>query len=155
MHTQGVRRFQLLLSPDEVDLTQPIAVTINGIESFNDRVQPDIGTLLEWSVQVGFDVVFDSGSAEGAPHFVVDVDANGAPDVVRLRTEPDDSVVLEVARARYGYHWSVDYARTAATGTPTSDGGVTDGGTCGSCSFTRRGGCSSIQGSLPSCSQRR
>ena len=45
----GVRRFRILLSPDEVDLSRPIRVVVNGVERFNGVVAPDERTLLEWA----------------------------------------------------------------------------------------------------------
>ena len=47
--TMGVRRFTLLLSPEEFDFTQPIRVVTNGVESFEGMVEPDVGALLRWA----------------------------------------------------------------------------------------------------------
>jgi len=49
--TLGVRRLRLLLSPRELDLEEEITVTTNGRESFRGRVQPRVGTLLEWAAR--------------------------------------------------------------------------------------------------------
>lgn len=49
LRTEGVRALRLLLSPDEVDLSQPIVVEVNGREVFNARVEPDAETLLRWA----------------------------------------------------------------------------------------------------------
>ena len=51
VRTQGVRRYKLLLSPDEVDFEQPIRVVTNGKESWNGRLEPDVATLLEWAIR--------------------------------------------------------------------------------------------------------
>lgn len=47
--TQGVRRFTLLLSPEEFDFTAPMTVVTNGATSFEGMVEPDIGALLRWA----------------------------------------------------------------------------------------------------------
>ncbi len=47
-YTRGVRRFTLLISPEQFDFTQPITVTVNGITAFDGMVEPDIGALLRW-----------------------------------------------------------------------------------------------------------
>ena len=47
--TQGVRRFMLLLSPEEFDFTAPVTVVTNGVTSFEGMVEPDIGVLLRWA----------------------------------------------------------------------------------------------------------
>jgi predicted esterase len=49
VRTRGVRRFKLLLSPDQFDLARPVRVIANGIESFNGRVTLDPVTLLQWA----------------------------------------------------------------------------------------------------------
>ena len=46
---QGVRRFTLLLSPEQFDFTQPITVVTNGVPSFEGMVSPDVGALLRWA----------------------------------------------------------------------------------------------------------
>lgn len=47
--TRGVRRYTLLLSPEQFDFTRPVRVTTNGVESFNAMVEPDPATLLRWA----------------------------------------------------------------------------------------------------------
>lgn len=48
---RDVAAFTLLLSPDAVDLSQPIVVTVNGKPSFNGMVKKDPATLLRWSAR--------------------------------------------------------------------------------------------------------
>ncbi len=47
--TEGVRRFTLLLSPEEFDFTAPVRVVTNGVTSFEGIVEPDVGVLLRWA----------------------------------------------------------------------------------------------------------
>ena len=47
-YTRGVRRFQLLISPEQFDFTQPISVVVNGVATFEGMVEPDIEALLRW-----------------------------------------------------------------------------------------------------------
>ncbi len=47
--TRGVRRFTLLLSPEEFDLSQPVTVVVNGIRAFHGLVQPSRDTMLWWA----------------------------------------------------------------------------------------------------------
>lgn len=49
VHTRGVRRFQLLLSPDQFDFSRPITVITNGATSFDGPVRLDTATLLRWA----------------------------------------------------------------------------------------------------------
>jgi predicted esterase len=51
VRTRGVRRFKLLLSPDEFDFDQPVVVTVNGRPSFEGRVQRSVATLLDWAAR--------------------------------------------------------------------------------------------------------
>ncbi|MGH7658679.1 MAG: PDZ domain-containing protein, partial [Gemmatimonadales bacterium] len=46
--SRNVRRYTLLLSPDQFDLSRPIRVTTNGRVSHDAVVQPDVATLLKW-----------------------------------------------------------------------------------------------------------
>ncbi len=46
--TRGVRRYTLLLSPEQFDFTRPVRVITNGVESFAGMVEPDPETLLRW-----------------------------------------------------------------------------------------------------------
>ncbi len=47
-YTRGVRRFRLLISPEQFDFTQPITVVVNGTTAFDGTVEPDVGALLRW-----------------------------------------------------------------------------------------------------------
>lgn len=49
--TEGVRAFTLLLSPDELDLGQPVTVRVNGRVAFHGRVEPSLETLLRWAAR--------------------------------------------------------------------------------------------------------
>jgi hypothetical protein len=48
---RGVREFTLLLSPDVVDFSKPIAVVVNGKELFNGAVKKDVATLVRWAAR--------------------------------------------------------------------------------------------------------
>ena len=47
--TQGVRQFNLLLSPDQFDLSRSVRVVTNGVVSHDALVVPDVETLLRWA----------------------------------------------------------------------------------------------------------
>jgi predicted esterase len=47
-YTRGVRRFKLLISPEQFDFTQPVTVTVNDVTAFEGMVEPDVGVLLRW-----------------------------------------------------------------------------------------------------------
>ncbi len=49
--TRGVKRFRLLLSPDEFDLASPVSVVVNGRPAFRGMVEPDVETLLRWAAK--------------------------------------------------------------------------------------------------------
>lgn len=51
VHTQGVRRYKVLLSPDEINFDRPITILTNGRESWNGLQQPSVETLLEWAAR--------------------------------------------------------------------------------------------------------
>ncbi len=51
VRTEGVRRYKLLLSPDQFDFDRPIRVITNGRQSFNDVVARDVATLLRWAAR--------------------------------------------------------------------------------------------------------
>ncbi len=51
VRTRGVRRFKLLLSPDEFDFDQPVRVSVNGRTAFDGRVQRSVLTLLTWAAR--------------------------------------------------------------------------------------------------------
>jgi dienelactone hydrolase len=48
--TEGVKKFTLLISPDQFDFSQPIKVVTNGKVSFEKSVSPSVKTLLKWAV---------------------------------------------------------------------------------------------------------
>jgi predicted esterase len=48
---RDVAAFTLLLSPDAVDFSQPVVVTVNGKPSVNGMVKKDPATLLRWSAR--------------------------------------------------------------------------------------------------------
>ena len=47
-YTRGVRRFKLLISPEQFDFTQPVTVVVNGVTAFEGVVEPDVEALLRW-----------------------------------------------------------------------------------------------------------
>ena len=49
--TRGVRRYRLLLSPEQFDFTQPFRVTTNEVLSFEGMVEPSLETLLYWAAR--------------------------------------------------------------------------------------------------------
>ncbi len=49
--TRGVRRYSLLLSPEQFDFTQPFRVTTNEVLSFDGMVEPSPETLLRWAAR--------------------------------------------------------------------------------------------------------
>jgi hypothetical protein len=49
--TRGVRRFALLLSPEAVDLSRPVTVTVNGRAAFDGMVAKDRAVLLKWAAR--------------------------------------------------------------------------------------------------------
>ena len=49
--TRGVRRYTLLLSPEQFDFTQPVRVTTNDVLSFEGTVEPSPQTLLRWAAR--------------------------------------------------------------------------------------------------------
>src|SRR5262249_37234565 len=49
--SRGVSEFTLLVSPDALDLAQPIKVTANGKTVFEGKVQPSTATLLKWAAR--------------------------------------------------------------------------------------------------------
>jgi len=49
--TRGVGAFTVLLSPDAVDFSKPVTVTVNGKPSFSGMVKPDPAVLLRWSAR--------------------------------------------------------------------------------------------------------
>jgi predicted esterase len=50
-HTRGVREFSILLSPDIVDFSRPVTVTVNGKPVFQGVVKKDVATLLAWAAR--------------------------------------------------------------------------------------------------------
>jgi len=49
--TRGVRQFTLLLSPDMVDFTRPVIVTVNGEERFRSVVKKNVAILTKWAAR--------------------------------------------------------------------------------------------------------
>ena len=49
--TRGVGAFTVLLSPDAIDFSKPVTVTVNGTPAFSGRVKPDPAVLLRWSAR--------------------------------------------------------------------------------------------------------
>ena len=49
--TRGVREFTLLLSPDVIDFTAPVTVTVNGRQAFQGTVAKDPAVLLKWAAR--------------------------------------------------------------------------------------------------------
>ncbi len=49
--TRGVSDFTLLLSPDAIDFTKPVQVSVNGAPAFAGTVKKDAATLLEWAAR--------------------------------------------------------------------------------------------------------
>jgi poly(3-hydroxybutyrate) depolymerase len=49
--SRGVQQFTLLLSPDAVDFTKPIRVTVNGKMTYDAMVKPDVATMLAWAAK--------------------------------------------------------------------------------------------------------
>lgn len=49
--SRGVERFTLLLSPDVIDFSKPVTVTVNGRTAFEGSVREDVATLLEWAAR--------------------------------------------------------------------------------------------------------
>ena len=49
--TRGVRTFKLLLSPDALDFSRPVAVIVNGREVFKQVVAKDPAVLLKWAAR--------------------------------------------------------------------------------------------------------
>lgn len=47
--TDNIRKFTLLVSPAQFDLSQPVTVWINDVRYFNDTVKADLSTLLKWN----------------------------------------------------------------------------------------------------------
>jgi hypothetical protein len=46
-----VSDFTLLLSPDAVDFSKPVRVTVNGTSAFDGMVKKDVATLLKWAAR--------------------------------------------------------------------------------------------------------
>lgn len=49
VRTQGVRRYRLLLSPEEVDFAKPVVVFSSGEVAYSGMVTPSTRTLLKWA----------------------------------------------------------------------------------------------------------
>ena len=51
MKTRGVRELTLLLSPDVVDFSKPVVVTVNGRPVHDAVVAKDSNVLLKWAAR--------------------------------------------------------------------------------------------------------
>jgi len=49
--TRGVKRFTLLLSPDQFDFDRVVTVTVNGDTAFSGKVKKDPAVLLKWAAR--------------------------------------------------------------------------------------------------------
>ena len=49
--TRGVQAFTLLLSPDVIDFSKPVRVTVNGKVAHDAVVKPDVATLMTWAAR--------------------------------------------------------------------------------------------------------
>jgi predicted esterase len=49
--TRGVQAFTLLLSPDVIDFSKPVRVTVNGKVAHDGIVKPDVATMLTWAAR--------------------------------------------------------------------------------------------------------
>ncbi|MEO8683115.1 MAG: hypothetical protein ABI665_28980, partial [Vicinamibacterales bacterium] len=49
--TRGVGSFTLLLSPEVVDFSKPVTVTVNGKPVLSEAVKKDVAALLRWSAR--------------------------------------------------------------------------------------------------------
>ena len=49
--TDGVAAFRLLLSPEVIDLSQPVTVTVNNIVKYQGMLEPSLETLLNWAAR--------------------------------------------------------------------------------------------------------
>lgn len=49
VRTDGVRRYRLLLSPEQFDVSKPVRIETNGARSFEGPVEVDVETLFEWA----------------------------------------------------------------------------------------------------------
>lgn len=47
--TRGVRRYTLLISPDQFDLSKPFRITTNGRLSFDGYLEADLDVLMKWA----------------------------------------------------------------------------------------------------------
>jgi predicted esterase len=48
---RDVAKFTLLLSPDAIDFTKPIVVTVNGKQAHNGTVRKDLSALMKWAAR--------------------------------------------------------------------------------------------------------
>jgi predicted esterase len=49
--TRGVRQFTLLLSPEVVDFSKPVTVSVNGRQVFSGPVRKSVETLMKWNAR--------------------------------------------------------------------------------------------------------
>lgn len=69
VRTQGVKRYSLLISPDQFDLERPIKVVTNDVLSFHQKVEPNVETLVDWAARD------DDRTMLYADELVIDVDS--------------------------------------------------------------------------------
>ena len=48
---RDVASFTILLSPDAIDFTKPVIVTVNGRQVFAESVKRDVRTLMKWAAR--------------------------------------------------------------------------------------------------------
>lgn len=72
LQTDGVREMRILVSPDHIDLEQPVIVRVNGERIFNGFVEPSVRTLLRWAR------IDDDRTMLFAAELVVRIDDRGA-----------------------------------------------------------------------------
>ena len=49
--SRGVRAFTLLLSTDAIDFSQPVTLTVNGVQAFQGRLTKDPAVLMKWAAR--------------------------------------------------------------------------------------------------------
>ena len=46
-----MREFTLLLSPDAIDFSQPVTVTVNGAQAYQGTMKKDPAVLMKWAAR--------------------------------------------------------------------------------------------------------
>lgn len=49
LRTRGISQMTVLLSPDVIDFTAPVTISVNGRVIYNEEVRPSVETLLKWA----------------------------------------------------------------------------------------------------------